>query len=684
MKKLLILCAFFMPFFVSAANTPVVEDFSNSSRIYRRQFSLTANTQYKFRTFSSGNTVLYLLNSSNVQVAMNNNCGSDCLSTQDSNDSTLTYTPTTSGYYYLVMLNNNSGQVGVTANLKQYINGTLGTSVDNAPLGGIKYKIPEWSAYSQTSPIVAWRKLYFYYFNTDKNANGGASEADTVLYLVSNNSIVAYNDDGGSRRSSKIEKTSGSCSSGCYIFGGAYSSSPNSEGNARLIVDPYTNLGDLDYDGLSDALESVLGTSSSIFLLAGRDTDGDGLNDYLETLGNENILLPWEGSSPTQKDVFVEVDYFGRTIDGNFVNFFKDHETYIKTQLTSSFNRYGDIRLHIDIDDYLGEMSDGASLKGALCTSSHFKPADNPSWTIDDFYNTYDKKSVNFTSSREGIYYWVVAANRHTKEGETSSGISCGSTASGIGTDRVIVSLGYKNSGGTQEQYTGTTMHEMGHAFMLTHNGNDQSGKSEIHRSVMNYRYQFSGAPKNISITIFPNIIADSIWRYSTDNSSIRTDLDWNYNNIIPNSGANGCLNSVAEANLSPKQACVNARPNAQPTCDCTYDEWAVLDLDSAGVMGLGDDGDSIEPENSPIFGLNGVILAENLDDLMNSGAKYTKVTTETEKAEYLNRKQEVMNNYYTPERKADLREKYLQYLEERGFVEGDDYKIINGNIVFE
>lgn len=43
MKKLLILCAFFMPFFVSAANTPVVEDFPNSSRIYRRQFSLTLN-----------------------------------------------------------------------------------------------------------------------------------------------------------------------------------------------------------------------------------------------------------------------------------------------------------------------------------------------------------------------------------------------------------------------------------------------------------------------------------------------------------------------------------------------------------------------------------------------------------------------------------------------------------------
>ena len=688
MEKLLILCAFFMPFFVSAANTPQVNDFSNSSRIYKRQLSLTAGKQYKFRTFSSGDSVLYLLNSNYVQVAMNDDCGSDCLSTQDSNDSTLTYTPTTTGTYHLVMRNYYSGRVGETANLQQFTNGTAGTMLNNLPLGGIKQSIPAWDAYSQTSPIVSWRKLYFYYFNTDKNASGGASAASNVLYLVSNNAISAYDHDSGAGFTSKIEKTIGSCSSGCYIFGGAYSSSSASEGNARLIVDPYTNLGDMDHDGLSDALESVLGTSSSILLFAGRDTDKDGLNDYIETVGYDALPLPWEGASPTQKDVFVEVDYFKRQINNNWAYFFKDYETFIKTELSASFMRYGNINLHIDLDNNLGEMSDSASLKGALCKSSHFNQADNPNWTINNFYNTYDKKSVDFTSSRDGIYYWVVATNRHTKEGNTSSGISCGSTGSGIGTDRVIVSLGYKSSGGTQEQYTGTTLHEMGHAFMLTHNGNDQSGKSEIHRSVMNYRYQFSGAPRNIEFSFPPYIIADSVWRYSTDNSSNRQELDWNYNNVIQgwaNTGENGCLNSVAEANQSPKQACVDTRPYAQPTCDCTFDEWAVLSLNSAGIMGLGyEEEDGIDIENSPIFGLNGVILAENLDDLMNSGAKYTQLTTEAEKAEHLSRKQEVMNNYYTAERKAKLREEYLKYLEERGFVEGDDYKIIDGEIVFE
>ncbi|MBQ4438223.1 pre-peptidase C-terminal domain-containing protein [bacterium] len=674
MKKLLILCAFFMPFFVSAANTPVVEDFPNSSRIYRRQFSLTAGKQYKFRTFSSGDSVLYLLNSSNVQVAMNNNCGSDCLSTQNSYDSTLTYTPTTTGTYNLVMRNYFSGQVGVTANIKQYIDGTLGTSVSNAPLGGIKQSIPAWDAYSQTSPIVAWRKLYFYYFNTDKNASGGASAASNVLYLVSNNAIVAYDHDAGAGLTSKITKTTGSCSSGCYIYGGAYNAA--SEGNARLIVDPYTNLGDLDHDGLSDALESVLGTASIMLNGSARDTDGDGLNDYLETLGNENILLPWDGSSPTQRDVFVEVDYFGRTIGGNFVNFFKDHETYIKNQLTSSFDRYGDIRLHIDVDDYLGEMSDTATLKFATLDE---EPATNPNSSA---YYLRTKMSTDFTSSRHGIYRWVVAANRHSSVTNGSSGLSL------IPGNILIVSLGSwnNNNDGTQEQYTGTTIHELGHAFGLTHNDNGNNNSSGpnsiIHRSVMNYRYQTSGAPLNI-YPVPPYIIGDSIWRYSTDKSTNRTDLDWNYSNIVANTGENGCLNSATEANQSPKQKCVNARPNALPICDCTFDEWAILDLASgvnvveAAFISSGILSENASP-NDPFFGLEGHVIALNLEDLMTSGEKYTKMNKFQDDKE---KELTADEKFYTKENRKIYNDAYEDYFRKMGYKENEDFFITDDKV---
>ena len=547
--------------------------------------------------------------------------------------------------------------------------------LNNLPLGGIKQSIPAWDAYSQTSPIVAWRKLYFYYFNTDKNASGGASAVDTVLYLVSNNSIVAYDDDSGSRFSSKIEKTSGSCSSGCYIFGGAHSSSSNSEGNARLIVDPYTNLGDLDYDGLSDALESVLGTSSSIFLLAGKDTDKDGLNDYLETLGNENILLPWEGASPTQKDVFVEVDYFGRTIGGNFVNFLKDHETYIKTQLTSSFDRYGDIRLHIDIDDYLGEMSDAATLKFATLDE---EPATNPNSSA---YYLRTKMSTDFTSSRHGIYRWVVAANRHSSVTNGSSGLSLRPG------NILIVSLGSWNSGGTQEQYTGTTMHELGHAFGLTHNDNGNNNSSGpnsiIHRSVMNYRYQTSGAPKNIEFSFPPYIIADSIWRYSTDNSLNRQELDWNYNNIVANTGENGCLNSETEANQSPKQICVNARPNALPTCDCTFNEWAILDLASgvnvveAAFISSGILSENTSP-NDPFFGLEGYVVALNLEDLMTSGEKYTKIDKFQDARE---KEPSADEKFYTKENRKIYNDAFEDYFRKMGYKENEDFFITDDKV---
>ncbi|MBP5434498.1 pre-peptidase C-terminal domain-containing protein [bacterium] len=716
MRKFLILCAFFMPFFVLAANTPQISDFANSSRIYKRQFSLTANTQYKFRTFSSGDSVLYLLNSNYVQVAMNDDCGSDCLSTQDSNDSTLTYTPTTTGTYHLVMRNYSSGQVGVTANLKQYINGTLGSSVSNAPLGGRKQSVPSWDAYYQTFPTLSYRKLYFYYFNTDKNASGGASAASNVLYLVSNNGIVAYDHDSGAGLTSRITKSSGSCSSGCYIFGGAFNAA--SEGNARLIVDPYTNFSDLDSDGLSDALEVLLGTvsapSGTIF---GRDSDGDGLNDYIETVGYDSLALPWEGSSPTQRDIFLEVDYFKRTIGGNYVNFFKDHETYIKTKLSESFLTYGNIRLHIDVDDYLGVMEDN----GSYIFAHLLNEANN--YEYPGGYYLEDNMSTDFTQARNGIYHWIVAANRHTSPDTDSSGVSL------LPGNRLIVSLGYvehtPNNGviypATQEEYTGTTMHELGHALGLRHNKNENkssSNNSIIHRSVMNYNYQKIGVPLNIS--------TDKEWRYATDNSSNRSGLNWNYTNVIPeylvNTGANGCVQDpyydnfcslssecyggtycylgycrcssnsdcyeglVCESGLclSPKKTCRDAGNTAQPTCDCTFNEWAILDLTSGGNMvrsaftSAGIISENASPDD-PFFGLEGYVVALNLEDLMTSGEKYTEIKKFQNSAE---KEPTADDKFYTKENRKIYNDAYKEYFRKMGYEENKDF-FVNDDKVF-
>jgi len=85
MKKYLVLLALFVPLLVFGANTPEVTDITNSSRLYRTQFYLYAGSQYKFRTYSStDDTVIHILNSSNSQVAYNDDCGANCVSPQTS------------------------------------------------------------------------------------------------------------------------------------------------------------------------------------------------------------------------------------------------------------------------------------------------------------------------------------------------------------------------------------------------------------------------------------------------------------------------------------------------------------------------------------------------------------------------------------------------------------------------
>ncbi|HNW16824.1 MAG TPA: hypothetical protein PKM15_08990, partial [bacterium] len=96
MKKYLVLLALFVPLLVFGANTPQVTNITNSSRLYRMGINLTAGTSYVFRTYgvTSVDTVLYLLNSSNSQVAYNDDCGANCVSPQTSLNSTMSFTPT--------------------------------------------------------------------------------------------------------------------------------------------------------------------------------------------------------------------------------------------------------------------------------------------------------------------------------------------------------------------------------------------------------------------------------------------------------------------------------------------------------------------------------------------------------------------------------------------------------------
>ncbi|HPS31371.1 MAG TPA: hypothetical protein PLZ43_14015 [bacterium] len=677
MRKYLILLALFVPLFVFADNTPQVNEIVNSSRLYRTSFYLYAGSQYKFRTYSSTeDTVIHVLNSSNVQVAWNDDCGSDCATEQASINSTVTYTPTVSGTYYGVMRHYYNGRVGKIATIKAYRDGTLVSTQTDRPVGGYKVLINPWSAYTNGAPNYNSRKVSFYYFNRSKEETGGATIDDTSIYLMSNtNTITDFNDDGGANLSAKILKTSGSCSTSCYILGGAYPFSPQSEGNARSIVDVNFYVGvmpqsDWDFDGLSDSLESLLGTQYKIV-----DSDEDGLNDYIETLGTADILLPWEGSSPVEQDIFAEVDYFGKMLPAPynyFTYFYKDFEADIETRLRNSFNLHGDIRFHVDVDDYLGEMADNKPLKYSECGTGG---------DADTFY-IEDERANHFTSARTGIYTWVVAANKG-KLYPDSGGRSC----AGYNDPAFMITAGFHDGGGNLNRYTGTTIHEYGHIFGLGHNGNDNSTaalNSTLFRSVMNYSYQNAGVPVNVA--------GDSAWRYSTDSSTTRAGLVWQDTipaNVSPNYhtiayAPFSCANSAT----SPKKYCVDHRTN--PYCDCTYEEWTHLDLTGGGIMGLGEGGEETEMEDleeraeSPVFGRNGKIIASNLEELMSSGEKFTKVTKESEKKEYLEELKKKNEEFWTVEKKKARMENYLKKLEEKGLKEGEDYEIINGEISFK
>lgn len=93
---------------------------------------------------------------------------------------------------------------------------------------------------------------------------------------------------------------------------------------------------DGDGDNLGRELEAAAGTCDSPSvdvegvdcgaLVDRRDTDGDGLSDYLELVGVrrpnaagdlENLPLPRWGANPRHKDVFIEVDFMRRTRQEN-------------------------------------------------------------------------------------------------------------------------------------------------------------------------------------------------------------------------------------------------------------------------------------------------------------------------------------------------------------------------------
>ncbi|MBN2574430.1 MAG: hypothetical protein JXP73_07680 [Deltaproteobacteria bacterium] len=175
--------------------------------------------------------------------------------------------------------------------------------------------------------------------STVEEPEGAGGASDTVLMVLEDDRAMYFDDDMGIDRMSRLTTgadcgTLGTCSilaarrtnrlsdrSSCSFPG--FDVRP---GTTTVVWDEWVGESghDMDNDGLSDALEGVMGTYDS-----DDDFDGDGIKDGWEVLGiydfddqrpkdfcRRNLLnFPYYGADPIRQDIFVQIAWLARCIE---------------------------------------------------------------------------------------------------------------------------------------------------------------------------------------------------------------------------------------------------------------------------------------------------------------------------------------------------------------------------------
>jgi hypothetical protein len=237
---------------------------------------------------------------------------------------------------------------------------------------------------------------------------GGAS--DTVLMELEDDKAIAFDDDMGIQRMSRLTllQACGTAGHTCSILAARRSNSlgdrscpspafpatafPATSGTTTVVWDEdVLNGHDADGDGLGDSLEVALQTSSSTTLvrdphgndvLEGRDTDNDGIQDGWEVLGiydfsdsvqkdfcKKNVLnFPYYGADPKLQDIFTQVSWMAACFNpepskcGNrTAEQYKDGFQWTVEDAVSYVMTYApDFRAHVDIGPV--QMDDGTAM----------------------------------------------------------------------------------------------------------------------------------------------------------------------------------------------------------------------------------------------------------------------------------------------------------------------------------
>ena len=246
---------------------------------------------------------------------------------------------------------------------------------------------------------------------------------------------------------------------------------------------------DSDGDGLDDCVETGTGqfldtqhtgTSPSLW-----DTDADGLGDGDEVLGTaQGLDLPALGALPLRQDVFVEVDWMEESAEcPNHSHQLTAASAALAEAMYAAAPRVNPdgstgIALHLDYGQ--GGVWTGGNHAGAAV---EFPPDIGPDLAA--------VKAKNFAPNRLGIFHY--ALNMH------SLGPTAGGIGELVGDDFILASGGCdtcyncQGLGPTGHLYAEVLVHELGHNLGLRHGGNEDCNGKGNYASVMNYRHAYFG-----------------------------------------------------------------------------------------------------------------------------------------------------------------------------------------------
>jgi hypothetical protein len=466
---------------------------------------LNGGTQYQIdvRCYS-GDAVLHVLR-------LNGNTWSQVAYSDDDGGiphPSVKFTPPVTGYYYFLIRPYNSTLSG-TADV--YVNAVPGAW----PNGKIT-TVPV--AFSGLLESRSWNQ-----YNIFRVTGKTPVRNDYMLFAFRNNATyIEHDDDRGPNYLPWLETSSTETGGSSMILWGRFPGTigTTAELTQDLALPPrLTWYDDPDMDTISSQLESLIGSQG-----AEVDSDGDGVPDDMELYGNDGFNFAEYGSL-TKRDGYVELDYMAGF----------DPYTNLPTDMAAIFSQdsHDGAQMHVIVGNQLAHHD---VITFDTCPSGQ------------DCINFYTVKAANFSTSnpeRKPYFHYAVSGDRLDDQTSTTSG-----QAEQPGND-VIVTLGGWSR--TAAEQRGIEMHELGHNLNLSHNGNDslnESKRSVIHESVMNYRYTMSGIPVSSRHT------------YSNGPYSIASCLS------SPKQSCETCRNTLM-CNIDPM--CV--------VCDTDYDEWSAVDF---------------------------------------------------------------------------------------------------------